>query len=232
MKNPALIIILILTINVSINAQFEAGPTGIPSISTFYAKGQDLSDAYIYPLNYGLSVSYNVGRFMFSSGMLHFTQGQKFEVEETSTNNPDGTGEYHDVYFRAKSITIPLLANYKFIERPKSSLFAGIGFYPGYFYSQEQENTAYPENWQPDPLVKYPFPVARFTEQEIFSDFYLGLNLGIGWRQEFADKLILQLRPNFLYQLREEQPKSTNAWTPRMMTWALDVGIYYQLGKN
>jgi len=232
MKKPTLFLILILTTTISVNAQFEVGLTGIPSISTFHAKGQDLSETYIYPLNYGLSVNYHLDRFMFSSGVLHFTQGRKFELEETSTNNPEGTGEFYDVYFRARSLMVPLLAHYKFIQGSNSSLFGGIGIYTGYIYSQEQENTSIPEDWQPDPSVNYSYPVGRFTEQDIFSDLYFGLNIGIGWNQKISDNLSLQLRPNFLYQLREEQPKSTNAWTNRMMTWALDFGIYYRLEKK
>ena len=232
MRKTITILALILTMTISVNAQFDLGLTGIPSLSTFHVKDQDLSDTYIYPVNYGLSLNYHFDRFMFSSGVLHFTQGRKFEFEKTSTNNPEGTGEYYDVYFRARSIMIPLLANYKFIETSKSTFFAGTGIYTGYIYSQKWEDTSIPEDWKPDPSVNYPYPVGRFTEQDAFNDFYFGLNIGIGWNQKISENLSLQLRPNFLYQLREDQPKSTNAWTNRMMTWALDFGIYYRLEKK
>lgn len=230
MKKTTLLLALILA--TIAKAQLEVGLTGIPSLSTFHVKNQDLSGTYIYPLSFGVSVNYDVNKFRFSSGLLHYTQGKKFVFAEASENNPGGTGENFDVFFRAKSIMLPLLAHYKFIQKPKSALFGGIGIYTGYIYSQEQEDTSIPEDWKPDPSVNYPFPVGRFTEQDLFDDFYIGVNIGIGWSQELSDKFSLQLRPNFLYQLQEEQPHSTNAGTNRMMTWALDFGIYYRLEKK
>lgn len=217
MRKTTTILALILITTISVKAQFDFGLTGIPSLSRFHIEDQDLSDTYIYPVSYGLSVNYHHNRFMFSSGILHMTQGRKFKFEETTVNNPEGTGEYYDVYFRARSIMVPLLANYKFIESSKSTFFAGTGLYTGYIYSEEWEDHSV---------------LGELTEQDVFNEFYIGLNIGIGLNQQISDNLSLQIRPNFLYQLREKQPESTNAWTNRMMTWALDVGIYYRLEKK
>ena len=215
---PALFLLFIF----SANAQVKLGFTVIPSLSRFPVENYNLSDAFIYPVSFGLSINEHQKRFMLSTGVFHFTQGRKFRVKNTIAGNLFVSGDYIDINFRAKAIMIPIFINYKFIENSKSTLFGGIGLNYGYIYS---------EDWDPDPNVFFPFSFRYSSEYNIFHEMYVGLNVGVGYIQKISDKLSLQIRPNCLYQFREIIPRTPNIWTNRMMTWALDIGMHFPLEK-
>jgi hypothetical protein len=95
------------------------------------------------------------------------------------------------------------------------------------------ENTSIPENYQPDPFFTPHYPVSRFLDVDIFNEFYLGMNAGIGLKQTIFDKFSVQLRPNLLYQIRKKlKPVEKYAWTNRLMSYSLDVGVFYRFGGN
>lgn len=213
---------LFFLVSISADAQVKLGFTVIPSLSRFPVENYNLSDAFIYPVSFGLSIIEHKKRFMLSTGVFHFTQGRKFRIKNTIAGNPLGSGDYIDINFRAKTIMIPFIINYKLIENSKSTLFGGIGLNYGYIYS---------EDWDPDPNVFFPFSFRYSSKYNIFHEMYVGLNVGVGYIQKISDKLNLQIRPNCLYQFREIIPRTPNIWTNRMMTWALDVGIFFPLKK-
>ncbi len=213
----------------NLNAQTEIGALISPSASNAHTGTSIASPQYIYPVNYGIKISHTHKRFVFSTGLLHLTQGMKYEIEARNENNLR-TGENFDLITRAKTITIPVNVDFNFISTSKTTVFAGVGFYTGYIYSQQQENTGFPKYWAPDPNITYPDPPQRFVDVQTFDVMYFGLNGGVGIKQQLTDKLSLQARPNFLFQLREELPEASFAWTNRLMTFSLDVGILYTLG--
>lgn len=229
MKNRILFAALFLITAFAANAQLGLGASVSPSISTFHTGDQSLSGTYTYPVNFGVKVSYRHQRWFFTTGLLHVTQGSKYEFLKTSEDNPEGWGEFFDVFIRARALMLPLNANYILLERGRHSFMGGAGLYTGWVYSQKQEDTSEPEGAQRDPGVNYTYSQNWDGELDVFDKLYWGLNIGLAWRYELTDCFNLQLRPNFLYQLREDQPSSTNARTNRMMSYAVDVGFFYQL---
>ncbi len=229
MKTKSLISSLLVILSISLKAQLDLGITGMPTASAFHYENINPQKNSIYPVNFGLNVNYNYHKFTFSTGVLHLTQGVRFDLDNASEENRNGS-ETYDLFDRNRSVVLPLLVNYNILQGESYSFFAGTGLYMGYMYSQEQENTAYPEDWQPDPTKTYPLSVGRFVENEIFDPFFVGINFGIGWTQKLTEKLIFQLRPNFLYHLRETS--ANNPYGIRLMTWSLDIGFYYRLEKK
>lgn len=211
-----------------LRAQLEIGLTTSPAAATFHSNFQQELEEYIFSLNYGAQIQYSHNRFLFTSGVMQLTQGRKQQWLFTTSDNPQGNGEYYDVFFRARSIIIPLTANYKFTTKGRSSFFAGLGLYTGIIYEQEQENTFYAEDWVQDPRINYSRPVGRYSYPEIYNPFYLGVNVGAGWKYQFSESFSLQLRPNLLYQLSKEKEPREDVYK-RMMTWALDLSLFYRL---
>lgn len=210
--------------------RIDIGLTAIPSLSTFNSGGQFKYYKYIHPFNYGLNTTFNKGKFIFSSGILHLTQGTKLEVSLTTSTNPQGTEGFFDVFIRIKAIAIPINADYILISKNKTEIFAGLGLYSGYIYSQQQENTSIPENYQPPSNIIYAGgPPKRFTDLDIFDKYYFAGNAGIGVRRFLNDKWSFQFRPNFLFQIRENLPADKYAWTNRLMTFSFDVGLFYNI---
>ncbi len=233
-KQASLILIFTFITTIAIQAQkthLDFGLLAIPSFSTINTEGHSVGFKYIYPFNFGVSVEYKLKKVLFSSGIIHFTQGAKFEVEITSPDHPEGGLGTFDVYWRAKGVMLPLNADYIFSVK-KTGFFCGAGIWVGYIYSQQQENTSIPDDYQPDTTVISTQPLTRFTDVDIVDDFYWGVNVGIGLKHYFTKKFSLKVRPNFLFQLRKELPSDTNAWTNRLMTFSIDIGFYYSIGKG
>lgn len=206
------------------------GLTAIPSLSTFNTSGQFKYYKYIYSLNFGIRASFKKQKFIFSTGILHLTQGTKFDVLQTTSSNPQGTGESFDVFLRIKAITIPINVDYIFISKNKLEVFAGLGLYSGYIYSQQQENTSIPKNYQsPSNIISAGGLPTRFTDLDIFDKYYFAGNAGIGVRHIFNEKWCFQFRPNFLFQIRENLLADKYAGTNRLMTFLFDAGLFFSI---
>lgn len=214
MKTRIILSSLALLLMQGLSAQVEVGLTIAPSASTFHAKGQDYSSYYMYPVNFGVTIKKSWGAFNLSSGITHLTQGLKTEGERVTTAEPDGTGEFYTHYDKFRTVAIPLLIGYKVFDKKSTSVHGGFGLYTGYIYSQKSEQDG------------------RTMNLDWFDDLYLGVNVGVTVRQQISDQLSIELRPNYLHQIRKDLPKSTNAWTLRMKTWALGIGVCYQFGKE
>lgn len=235
MKNTILSLAILLTVCSVSNAQFELGLVSSPSISTISStnekfKDQDFSNSYTYPLNFGLRANYKFDRFILSTGILHLTQGRKYEIEKTSPIQPEGTGDYYDVFIRARKLVIPINLDFMFLKTSKSIFFGGFGLYIGHIYSQELENTVFPKDWKSNPDITYREPVGRYHSVRMFEDFYAGFNFGLGWRYEITDSLYFQLRPNLLYMLENPAPYSLD--DNRLLSFNLDIGVFYRLGDE
>ena len=205
----------------------------IPSFSTINTEGHSVGYKYIIPINYGLSVFYNKNKIIITTGISHITQGTKLKVESTTVNNPEaGIGNF-DVFIRAKTIAIPVVINYLIISKNKTEFFGGLGIYAGYIYSQQEENTSIPQNYQPPGNIIYAGgSPKRFLNINIFDEIYYGVNVGVGLRQFLSKRISLQVRPNFLFQLRKELLHDTDKWTNRLMTYSFDIGISFSIGKT
>jgi hypothetical protein len=229
LKNCALALGLLFAFNTQ--AQLEIGVTVTPNLATFYSPDSEVENAYILRTSFGLNANYHLGRLSLSSGVMHLSQGQKIEVLRTTVNNPEGTnGETDDWNFKINTLALPLVAKFKFYDNQATSFFIGAGAVLGYIHSQKFENTGIPENNQ--------VPRAEFREDlEVFNDFYFGLNGGIGWRQKLTQNLYLQVSPFILYQLGQgtqyglaySNPDMFFTFKQRMLTYGLELGIFYRL---
>lgn len=233
MKKIVIVAILICTIHLTVEAQYYLGFQISPAMSTFHHSNRHSSEFYIFPVSYGVTLDYKYNKFVFSTGLSNVIQGHGFEVMHSNSQFPGGTGEFYDVFIRVKTLMISQEINYSLFERPKSYFFVSVGLNPGYIYSQQIENTSLPLDFSSTTSPNYTvIPITtteRVSDVEIFDNFYLGLNLGIGWRQHLSDRFQLQLRPNFLYQIRSDESRSLAPFTYRMMTFSLDMGVYFKL---
>jgi hypothetical protein len=232
MKKVIIITCLLFSLTFVVMGQGELMISTMPSISTFHKGNKNLRDSYIFPIGYGLKFNYTHKKLTLSTGLLQLTQGEKVLIEKTTVDNPEGTGEYYDMITKVKKIIIPINVAYNFIELPRSIFFCVIGIYSGHIYSQQIENTSIPIEWESDPTIISAVPMMeRFTEVDIFNNYYFGLNLGIGWKQKFSNKFSLQISPNFLYQIRQGGIKAEDPNFAKMMTLSLEFGICYRFKK-
>lgn len=225
------LIVQIASSNLMAQKNFSLGLIAIPTLSTINTQGSHDDYQFIFPFNYGVRVISQKGKFIFSSGLLNLTQGTKFKVLKTSASNPQGNGEYYDIIIRTKTIALPVNADYIFKSKNKREFFGGIGLFAGYMYSQREVNTSVPKDYKPDSTIISAYPIQRFWDLEIFDDYYFGINAGLGVRQFLNDKLSFHFRPNFLFQLRKKLPPDKYAWTNRLMSFSLDIGLFYRFGK-
>ncbi|MBA3285810.1 MAG: hypothetical protein H0U27_12230 [Nitrosopumilus sp.] len=233
MKKFLLILLYVLGINLlHAQSKLDVGLIAIPSITNVHANHDFAPYNPLFALNYGIKAQLYREKFAFSSGLLHFTQGAQFQVEKSTVNIPEGTGEFFDIYIRVKTLVIPLSVDYLFKISEKTQLFAGLGFYTGYIYSQQMENTSIPENYHPDPFFTPAYPVNRFSDIDHFNHFYLGINPGIGVKYLISPKLNFQIRPNLLYQIRKKQPEEKYPWTNRLISYSVDVGFSFRFGTD
>lgn len=235
MKNSTLILAILLSVCCIADAQFELGLVGSPSISTIAVtdrkiKDQDFSDSYTFPISYGIRTNFKFQRFIFSTGILHLTQGRKYEVKKTSLTYPEGTGEYYDIYIRARTLVVPLNLDFMFLKTSNSIFLGGFGLYIGRTYSQELEETSFPKDWKAQPHIPPPHSLGRYREIMMFEDLYIGVNFGLAWRREITDHISFHLRPNFLYMLQDPAPYSLD--DNRLLSFNLDIGVFYRLGDE
>ena len=179
-----LIVILTLATLVTISraqTRLDIGVVAIPSLSKFNTECK-YEYKYLAPFNFGLKTNITYKKFIFSTGMLYFKQGTRFTVDKSDPNNPELVTGTFDVFIRVKAIVIPLNVDYIFLTKNKTELTTGIGLYVGHIYSQQQENTSIPENYQPPSNIIYLYPPERFTNMSLFDGIYFGGNIGLSIR--------------------------------------------------
>ncbi len=194
--------------------KIEIGLLGMPSFSTINTGGNTKFYKYIHPFNYGLRVNYRMRKLYFSTGILHLTQGTKFRTEITTTDNPEGGIGSFDIFLRAKGIIFPINCDYIILKTDGILLYAGLGLYNGYIYSQQQVT------------------VLGFSDIEIVNKYYCGFNMDIGLKVKLREHFSLDFRPNFVYQLRKNLPTDKYVWTNRLMSFSLDIGFYYSFKEK
>ena len=220
-------LILSIFISISAKAQTEVGIALMPGISTFHTGGANVNFDYRATFSYGFKVNHHINRFTISSGLLHLVQGKK-DVWKLTSEDGSSTGNL-DVFYHTKSLVVPLNLDYDIVSKSGSRFFVGLGLYTGYLYSEYQDNTPIIERVVfPDGEEQLP----EKTDQHVFNDLYLAINAGIGWQKDFNENFSIQLRPNVLYQLRESLPKENYAWTNRLLSFNLDISLFYRFGEK
>lgn len=220
------LLILVGELQLFSQSRMDFGIKASPSISNFNTKGE--TDIYerIFPFNYGIYSSYLINRFSISSGLLFVNQGANLKM--VLFNNISGSTGSGTAYIRIRSLCFPLVTNYLFLLRDRFSLFAGGGIYISNIYSQQIE---YPWVDNSNPSIISRYPLSRFNDIEYFENVVYQLNIGVGVRKKIKENFNLVLRPNILYQLRKDLPKDKYAWTIRLSSIAIDMGLYYTFGK-
>ena len=123
---------------------------------------------------------------------------------------------------------VPLNAEYIFVSNKKIEFSGGLGLYLGYIYSQQLENPLAKD--QSGGIILPPFE--RFTDINMFDDFYVGANAGVSLRIFFNKKLSLFIRPGYLYQLRGKSENDDLVGTNRLGTISFEIGLFYSFGTK
>ena len=219
----------LFSISVKAQTRYDIGIEFMPSFSKIYNK--QVSDyLYLYPVNYGLRFAVRHNYFIYSTGVIHVTQGSKLFIDVVDPDNPEGGTGKSTFYIRAKSWMLPLTAEYIFKSNEKIEFSGGLGIYLGYIYSQQFEDPSAQER-QSGGIITLP-PRQRFTDITMFDDFYTGVNMGLSLRLYFNKRLSLLLRPNYLYQLRKKSENNELAGTNRLSSISLEIGLFYSFGSN
>lgn len=217
MKTVTIFISLLLAcISISGQNKWDAGILLSPSISQIDRESFTKYYDEIFPFNEGIRVNYQYHKFYFSSGLLHLTFGEKWSDEISTTDQPEGGLAYYTQKIKIRGYFLPLNVNYIVVDKKKIQLYAGVGLYTGYIYSQK----FYPGFREPIPM-------------KIVDTLYVGVNAGLGIKYRLSNRFSILFNPNFLYQLRKEIPhEDMLAYTPRLWLVSFDLGIYYQFGKK
>jgi hypothetical protein len=230
-KQISLLLVLfafIFSISLKAQTRYDIGLEFAPSMSKIYNKKISNYYQYIYPVNYGIRFAARHNHFIYSTGVMHITQGSMLFLD-VSVDPEGGTGK-STFYIRAKSIMIPFNAEYLMISNKKLEFSGGLGLYFGYIYSQQFEDP-FAEERQNGGIITLYTP-QRFRDINMFNDFYFGINAGISLRVFFNDYLSLLLRPNYLYQIRTKSEHNDLVGTNRLSSLSMEIGLFYSFGSN
>jgi hypothetical protein len=194
-----------------------------PTISTFISQSKNAGFAPMYPINTGFKLNYHRQNFIFSSGILHQNHHSKFQFEHSTLSNPEGTSDFFWMIHRSKAVAVPVNIDYKLFDTEKLDLFIGIGLQSLFYYSREVENTMIEHHQQPANILN---PPQRFTASEMFPKFNLATNFGIGLNYKLASNILLQFRPNVIYQ---ETPEYFSSNSNSAVSYSFDIGIFYRI---
>ncbi len=177
----------------------------VPAYSTFRASSNLVDYDPIYPLSFGLDIDFKYNKSTITTGIFHYTNGASLEFE---TYDAEGNRlETMTQEIKTQTIALPVTFSYELAELNQFHFFAGAGVLVGYLYEEEFDG----------------------VPSDIFDDLFVGANAGIGFRYQLNSDWSLKFHPNLMYQLREELPEETNAWTIRTLAVNLNLGVSYRL---
>lgn len=205
MKALKTLLFCVFTIGGFAQIKTSIGVMASPSLANISINSDRLSYDYTYLTSYGITADFSSGNWSLSTGITRLNQGMAMEIQVTTVDQPEGTGEVETVHLLTEIIAVPIIVNYQVYSSGKIDYFAGAGVEIGYLYKQQFWNKAI----------------------DLFKDGYYGFQLGIGLDYHLNDRFTLRARPNFLYQLRKDLPAEESALTPRLYAYQLDLGIAY-----
>lgn len=203
-----LILLLILQSNLSIGQNSFEIEGNYSITSEKFIPINDANDIFESKLFHSFGLN---GRMIFKSKFfvisgLHLKRfGTKFDVEETTIQNPGGTGEFYEVNWNTNSIDIPIKMGYYFLNRNNFRFGLAFGISNSYVINQKQK--------------------ARGEEEDIetYEDniFNLNSNLEIGYL--IREKLVINLMPIWQKQI------SSNFGDYKQRSFGCQIGISYKL---
>jgi len=115
---------------------------------------------------------------IFVKGGLHLKSfGTKFDVEETTIQIPDGTGEFYEVNWNAKSVDIPINVGFYFLNTDKLRLGISMGGNNSFIISQSQKTKGIE------------------SDIEVYNDYVFQLNSNLEIGIKLTNKIILNIVP-------------------------------------
>jgi hypothetical protein len=198
--------------------KWETGAFFAPSISKIDEQQFSKYNNPTFPVNYGIRINYNYKKFVFSSGIVHLTQGKKWIMRHVG-NDPEGSEGTVPQKIMIYGWYIPINVNYNFLNRKKISLLSGLGLYTGYIYSQR---------------YYYDLVTKDFNEIQYLDTLGFEFNASISLKYNLSEKFCFIITPDFLYQIRKKIPYVTDHIppTPRLWSAMLEIGFYYKFGSN
>ena len=185
-----------------------------PSISQIDEQSYSQYYEPIYPFNGGIRLDFKYRRLELSYGILHLTQGKKFDGKVTIPSDPEGGTGTVTQKTKIKGFFMPLNVNYFVLDKEHIGSYVGVGLYTGYIYSQTF-----------DPGYSNPVNIV------LFDKLYFGVNVDMGVVFRLSPRFNIIFGPNILYQLRKEiRHDDFPAFTPRLCTMSFDVGFFYRFG--
>ncbi len=153
------------------------------------------------------------GRMIFKSkffviGGLHLKRfGTKFDVEETTIQNPEGTGEFYEVNWNANSIDIPIKLGYYFISRDKFRFGIALGISNSFVIDQTQKARG------------------EDIEIETYEDYIFNLNSNLEIGYSISENFTVNLIPIWQRQI------NSNFGNYKQRSYGCQIGISYKLKK-
>ena len=144
-------------------------------------------------------------RLYFTSGLYYRNKGSAFDVEITTTNFPEGIGEFERHNWTLKSLDIQLTIGYTFVNKNKFIVGCELGIINSFLMKQE---------WQ----LK-----SEVVELEIFNDYFVGPTVRLNSGIKVNEKTLVRLIPNFSYRFND------NLVNYNLIGYGIDVGLSYKI---
>lgn len=190
-----------------------------PSISRILDNSIYRGYKYQSNVNFGATVAFEKKKWGFSSGIFHQKLGSKFEVEKSTTDIPEGTGENYDVNIYIRSIAVPLRLYYNFPLNSRLTVSPNVGITPGFIYSQTYE--------VPEYTVLPPYEA--INDLYMFNQIFVAAFAGISLKHALNDTWNIELMPGCSYQFGPQRPDFTTSSRPVLLAFSAELGVKYKL---
>ena len=205
-----LIIIVLIQSNItSAQNSYEIG--GIYSLMSEKLMPNNAEDIFNDKIFHSVGINSYItfnSRFLIKGGVHFQNFGTKIQIEETTIQMPEGTGDFFDVNWTGKSIDIPINLGIYILNRKKLRLGVAIGGNNRFIFSQSKE-------------LKGADLDTRIYKEYIFQ-FNTSIEIGI----RLNDNFILNISPI----LQKQMNSNSNEYKQRGI--GCQIGVSYCLGKN
>lgn len=202
-----------------------------PSLETYNDRAAP--DIFDYKLSYNVGVEYKyflAPDFSFSTGAMFLNKG--FSTRPVYANS--GLETAGNILISARYIGVPFNFNGHFKLTEKLDFIVNAGLTGGYLVNDSFIGRRINGDKElQDPL----FEDASDQRQplDIFSNIYLGWNLGIGFCKYVASKMVIAVEPYYRRQINDAIDPSSAAtgWVkPRLDSFCLDLKVGYYFNRN
>lgn len=215
MKTNHFILVLFLNLifyqNLAGQKSFEIGSNYIlTSEKLFSSSVNNLFKNEIFH-SFGLNSKLILKSGWFFKGALNYqNNGTKLQIEETTPNIPEGTGNFNEAIWRIRSIGVQVNAGYYFLNKKSVKIGVATGLNNLFVTKQEQE-----------------FLDTKSSDLNIYNDYLLLLNTNVDIRIQLSQKLCFNVVPLFQIQLN-----SNNSSDFKQRVIGSELGISYIINEK